>query len=85
MDEEFDLDPEDILELGETFESIIKDSEEGYVVELHMTRLAAKELIKQWLKALSGDEESVMESLGHYAYMISEIMYAVKEDESNES
>lgn len=73
--------PDDLEELGDMFESIIKDSEMGYVVELHMTRLAAKELVKGWLSALAGNEDSIIEALGHYAYMISEIMVAIKEDE----
>ena len=73
--------PDDLEEMGDMFESIIKDSEIGYVVELHMTRLAAKELVKEWMKALRGDEDSIIEALGHYAYMISEIMVAIKEDD----
>lgn len=75
------FDPDDITELEEKFESIIKDSEIGYVVELHMTRFAAKELVKVWINALMGDEDAVIESLGHYAYMISEVMEALKEDD----
>jgi hypothetical protein len=73
--------PDDLEEIGDMFESIIKDSEMGYVVELHMTRLAAKEIVKLWLSALRGNEDAVIESLGHYAYMISEIMMAIKEDD----
>lgn len=75
------FDPDDLEQMGAMFESLIKDSEIGYVVELHMTRLAAKELVGQWLSALRGNEDDVVECLSHYAYMISEIMQAIKEDE----
>lgn len=77
------FDPNDMNELEEKFESIIKDSEEGYVVELHMSRLAAKELIAIWKRALTGDEDAIMECFGNYSYMIAEIIVAVKDDETD--
>jgi hypothetical protein len=71
--------PEDINEIDGAFTSIIKDNNDGFVVEFVISVLAAKELVNEWIKACYGDAKSLNISLHEYAKIIAEIERALVE------
>lgn len=74
------FDPEDIGELEEIFARTVRDSKQGYIVEFHITRLAANDMIKEYINALMGDREAIADCMRNYAYIVQEIMDQVKSE-----
>lgn len=72
-----DFDPEDMSELEGIFTNMIADNETGFVMEFIISRLAAKELVNEWIKACYGDAKSLNISLHEYAKIITEIERAL--------
>ena len=75
-DEEFS--PEDIKELDNLFARISQDAYEGYAVEFHITRLGAKDMVKEWGKALEGNPDALFAAMENYAYIVGEIQQALE-------
>ena len=75
-DEEFS--PEDIKELDNLFARISQDACEGYAVEFHITRLGAKDMVKEWGKALEGNPDALFAAMENYAYIVGEIQQALE-------
>lgn len=72
-----DFDPEDMSELEGIFTNMIADNESGFVMEFIISKLAAKELVSEWIKACHGDARSLNMSLHEYAKIIAEIERAL--------
>ena len=70
--------PEDIKELDNLFARISQDAYEGYAVEFHITRLGAKDMVKEWLKALEGNPDALFAAMENYAYIVEEIQQALE-------
>lgn len=81
MGDEEGFEPDDLNELEKTFAKIYKDSEVGYTVELHLSKLAAKEMVDEWLNALMGDKNSIRQCMINYSYMMEEIIAQIHDDE----
>lgn len=75
--------PDDIEELNKTFEQIIKDTENGYLVELYISKLAAREMIDEWLQAMLGVRESIGKCVQNYGYIVNCIIEEVKKDDND--
>lgn len=77
-DENFN--PSDMDELNKKFDQIIRDTENGYCVEFHLTRLAARDMVKEWMQALLGDKEAYKSCMDNYDYIMSCIMEELQKD-----
>ena len=77
-DENFN--PSDMDELNKKFDQIIRDTENGYCVEFHLTRLAARDMVKEWMQALLGDKEAYKGCMDNYDYIMSCIMEELQKD-----
>lgn len=80
-DEENGLDPDDLTELQGIFAQMIEDNETGFVMEFVISRLAAKELVEQWVLACMGDPIGLANSLHEYAKIMIELNAALAEEE----
>jgi len=74
-----DFNPDDMSELEGIFANMISDNESGFVMEFIISKLAAKELVHEWIKACYGDAKSLNISLHEYAKIIAEIERALVE------
>ena len=74
-----DFNPDDMSELEGIFTNMIADNESGFVMEFIISKLAAKELVSEWIKACHGDARSLNMSLHEYAKIIAEIERALLE------
>lgn len=74
--------PDDINELDDTFTSIIKDDNDGFVVEFVISVLAAKELVELYLSALHGNLVAKQKSWHEYSKIIAELTQAINEHEN---
>jgi len=75
------LDPDDIADLEATFSSIIKDTNEGYVLELMFSRADGRDMVEAWNKACLGDEEAIAACFVNYSMIIVEVRAAIDEDD----
>ena len=69
--------PEDINEMDGAFTSIIKDNNDGFVVEFAISVLAAKELVELYLEALQGNAKAQEKFWHEYAKIIAELTQAL--------
>lgn len=69
--------PEDINEMDGAFTSIIKDNNDGFVVEFATSVLAAKELVELYLEALQGNAKAQEKCWHEYAKIIAELTQAL--------
>lgn len=77
-DENFN--PDDMEDMDKRFDQIIRDTENGYCVEFHLTRLAARDMVKEWMQALLGDQEAAKGCMQTYSYIASCIMEELQKD-----
>lgn len=89
MPDEHDWDPEDlnellylfdskdINELEGIFTSIIKDDQNGFVIEFLISVLAAKELVELYLRAQRGDVIAKQKCWYEYSKIIAELTQAL--------
>ena len=89
MPDEHDWDPEDlnellylfdskdISELEGIFTSIIKDDQNGFVIEFLISVLAAKELVELYLRAERGDVIAKQKCWYEYSKIIAELTQAL--------
>ena len=75
------FDPYDMEELNKKFDQIIRDTENGYVIEFHMSRLAAREMVEEWVQAILGVPESTRRCMENYSYIVTCIMDELKKDD----
>ena len=69
--------PEDINEMDGAFTSIIKDNNDGFVVEFVISVLAAKELVELYFQALQGNAKAQEKCWHEYAKIIAELTQAL--------
>lgn len=79
--DDFDFNPDDLAELEERFEHVISDSENGYILELLISRINAKGLLKTWIEACLGDTVSMRASMYEYGKIMQELKDAMVEDD----
>lgn len=76
-----DFDPDDIADLEETLNAVIRDSEEGYAMELMFSRADGREMVKAWVKAMMGDPLALIECFRNYSLIMEEVRTALAEDD----
>lgn len=76
-----DFNPDDMRELDKKFHQIIRDSDRGYCIEIHVTALAAQDMVKEWIQSILGDDEATKICLDNYSYIMTCIMDELKKDD----
>jgi hypothetical protein len=71
--------PDDIADLERIFARTVQDSEEGYIVEFHLSKLAAKEMVEEWLEGLMGSRTAIKSWMNNYSYIVESIMEQLQE------
>jgi hypothetical protein len=71
------FDSKDISELEGIFTSIIKDDQDGFVIEFLISVLAAKELVELYLRAQRGDVFAKEKCWYEYSKIIAELTQAL--------
>ena len=79
-----DFNPDDIEEIENAFKSVIRDSEEGYAMELMFSRADGQEMIRTWIKALMGDPLAVIDCFRNFSLIMEEVKIALELDERGE-
>lgn len=81
IEEEFS--PDDIAYLEKKFAKIYKDTYEGYTIELQVSRLGAKEIVKDWVAAMMGNRQAINACMKNYSHIISELLAELESDPEN--
>lgn len=76
-----DFNPDDMRELDKKFHQIIRDSDRGYCIEIHVTALAAQDMVKEWIKSILGDEKATQNCMQNYSYIMTEMVEELKKDD----
>lgn len=79
-EEELPISPEDWQEINNAFARIVEDNEEGYSVEVIVSREQAREMVANWVEAMMGDPSAVSRSFMEYSQIIACLIEALKED-----
>lgn len=74
------FDPDDMNELEGIFAEMIADSEDGYIMEFVISKLAAKELVRLWKEASLGISAAQQISWSEYSKIIAELANALNEE-----
>jgi hypothetical protein len=74
------FDPDDLAEMSARFSGIIKDSDEGYVMEFIISKADAKEMSACWAAAKRGDKLSISLCLGEFGKIVAELEQALKRE-----
>jgi hypothetical protein len=80
-DEEPNIHPDDLEDLERTFARVTRDEEEGYAIEIFMSRSQARDMLAAWFEAMMGVPESIGACFIQYAHIMSSLMEAVQEDD----
>jgi hypothetical protein len=80
-DFDFGINPDDFAELEERFDHVISDSENGYILELLISRINAKGLLKTWIQACLGDTDSMRAAMHEYGRIMQELKDAMADDD----
>lgn len=80
-DFDFGINPDDFAELEERFDHVISDSENGYILELLISRINAKGLLKTWIQACLGDTISMRAAMHEYGRIMQELKDAMADDD----
>lgn len=75
------FDPDDLAEMSARFSGIIKDSDEGYVMEFIINKADAKEMAACWAAAKRGDKLSIAICLSEFGKIVSELEQALKRED----
>lgn len=78
--DDFNIDPKLLEELEDTFDRVVSDTENGYSIELIMSRAVARDIVANWIKAMMGHSDAVATCFYEYSQIVSSIMQALKED-----
>ena len=62
-----------IKELNIKFQSLTEENETTLVVEFHITKLGAKNMIDEWDMANAGDEKAFENSMVNYDFIVNSI------------
>ena len=76
-----EIDPKLLEELEATFDRVVSDTENGYSIELIMSRATARDIVANWVKAMMGDSEAVAQSFYEYSQIVTSMMQALQEDD----
>lgn len=76
------FDPEDMEEMSELFARIYEDSHQGYIMEFTISRLAARDLVRTWNRARTGDPQAVATCVAEYGRIMGELENALSYDDN---
>lgn len=79
-DDEF-FSPEDLAELSAVFSGIIRDADQGYVMEFVISKADAKEVTELWDAACAGDNLALSMCFAEFGKIIRELKRALRKDE----
>ncbi len=74
--------PDDLQEMAERFSGIIRDADEGYVMEFIISRADSRELVSVWEAATKGDAVSAAICWNEYGKIMRELRRAIKRDDT---
>lgn len=77
------FDPDDLQEMSELLAHIYSDSQHGYVLEFTISRLAARDLVRTWQRARTGDENAIQNCLSEYNRIMGELECALVSDDDD--
>lgn len=77
------FDPDDMREMSELFAHIYGDSQQGYIMEFTISRLGARDLVKTWRRAKSGDQKAIAACFDEYNRIMGELEYALRYDDQD--
>jgi hypothetical protein len=80
--EEFN--PDDIAEIESSLEAVVRDSAEGYMMELIFSRADAREMMATWVQALLGDPFAMADCFRNYSLIMEEVKEALAADDRGE-
>lgn len=75
------FDPEDIAEMSALFSGIIKDADEGYVMEFIISKANAKEISETWAAAKLGDKYALAMCINEFGKIVEELERALKRED----
>lgn len=78
-DEPFD--PEDLAEMSARFSGIIRDADQGFVMEFIISRADAKELVGVWGAAVGGDKIALAMCFGEFGKIVTELEQALRDSD----
>lgn len=79
------FDPDDMEEMNRRFESIIRESNEAYVLEFTISKQYAKQLVREWVEACMGFDESYDKCFAEYSNIMQNLILSMKaEEDSND-
>ena len=78
--EPYDFDPDDMEEMSDLFAHIYEDAHRGYIMEFSISRLAARDLVRTWNRAQTGDSLAFAACLKEYGRIMGELESALADD-----
>lgn len=75
------FDPDDMDEMSELFATIYEDAHQGYIMEFTISRLVARDLVRTWNRARTGDPKAVATCVAEYGRIMNELENALAIDE----
>lgn len=75
------IDPESLQELQDAFDSTIKRSEMGYMIELYVGRFDAEEMVKGWVRGVLGNDDELEKCMMNYSHIMQQLMAQMKKDD----
>lgn len=79
--DEPNLHPDDVADLERIFARVSQDEEEGYGIEIYMSRAQARDMLAMWFEAMMGVPESIGACFIQYAHIMTSLMEAVQADD----
>jgi hypothetical protein len=73
--------PDDMADLERIFARTVEDSEKGYIVEFHLSKLAAQEMVEEWIEGLMGSRTAIKSWMHNYSYIVESIMEQLQADD----
>ena len=75
--------PEDLAEMSARFSGLIRDADQGYVMEFVISRADAREITQIWDAACAGDQLAIHMSFNEFGKIMRELKRALKRDDDN--
>jgi hypothetical protein len=75
------IDPESLDDLQAAFDSTLRRSQMGYMIELYVGRFDAEEMVKGWVRGVLGDDEELERCMHNYSYIMRQLMAQMKKDD----
>lgn len=73
--------PEDLQEMAQRFSGIIRDADQGYIMEFVISKADAKEIVAVYDAAMHGDQLSMAMCWNEYAKIMRELKRALRRDD----